>query len=128
MTAPRSLRKGVRKAAQSRWRSKPGSPKSHTQVVRNVAYALLVVALMAGAFVGARMIFDQRKPRDTLADGVGRVIYKLPDGVNCRRVLFDSVSGQIRESETSPCEDTKKSEPPRASRRSQYGFTWGGRQ
>lgn len=74
-----------------------------------IASALFFVLIAAALLLGGRAaIAPLLQPAAPLRDArrTGDVVYTMPDGVFCRHLTFDNVTGNIREGSLEPCVNT----------------------
>ena len=92
-----------------------------------VVCAAFVALLGAASFFSVRMTAPAPQPEATAAQSAAsRGFFALPDGKNCRQVLFDRDTSDIIESVTRPCDSIAHgaaARPPYAPIRSE--FSWG---
>jgi hypothetical protein len=106
-------------AIATSWLAAPPPDQERTLSVRTVVvcaiFALLLLA--AGTLIGVRMATEAAGNEASGATGIGRVLYTLPGGAECRHVLFDNTSAEVSEGKTVPCEGIGR-EPISAAQRS----------
>jgi hypothetical protein len=93
-------------AGATSWLGATPPGQERTLPVRTVVvcaiFALLLLA--AGALIGVRMAAQAAGNEASGASGIGRVLYTLPGGAECRHVLFDNASAEVSDGKTVPCE------------------------
>jgi hypothetical protein len=88
-----------------------------------IVTSTFLVLLAGGLLIGGHAAIDPllhsiiEAPE---ANGVGHVVYTMPDGIYCRHVAFDNVTAELTESAIEPC----KNDIAARGRHAGAGFTW----
>jgi hypothetical protein len=88
-----------------------------------IVASLFFVLLAASLLIGGHAALDpllQSAVVARQAEGVAEVVYTMPDGVFCRHVSFDNVTGGVSERPLEHCQNDIAGQRPRSPR----NFAW----
>jgi hypothetical protein len=88
-------------------------------IVSSVFLVLFAAALLIGGHAAIDPIL-QSAVGARQSQGVGAVVYTMPDGIFCRRMSFDNVTAEITEAGIERCKSDIAGPRPHAAR----GFAW----
>jgi hypothetical protein len=104
-----------------------GQPQMYDERMKSARVAivssLFLVLLGAGVLFGGHAAIDPLLKSAMEArenQGIGAVLYAMPDGIFCRHVSFDNVTAQVSEGSLERCAKDPAGERPRLS----AGFGW----
>jgi hypothetical protein len=110
--------------ALARRRFRARQDDERTKSARVVIVSSLFFVLLAGALlVGGHAALDpllQSAAEAREAEGVGDVVYTMPDGIFCRHMSFDNATAQVTEGALERCPNDIVGQRQRSSR----NFTW----
>jgi hypothetical protein len=109
--------------ASSRARRNEGRVNSLALIVTT---SLLFVLVISALLVGHNAVFGPFLNRETSAadrNSIGDIVYTMPDGVFCRHMSFDNVTGAVRESGMERCAELSEGPEPGGS----TTFKWNAR-
>jgi hypothetical protein len=92
-----------------------------TRVV--IVSSLFLVLLAAALLLGGHAAIDpllQSAAAARQAQGIGDVVYTMPDGIFCRRMSFDNVTAEVAEGGIERCAKDIAEDRPHPNR----GFAW----
>jgi hypothetical protein len=88
-----------------------------------IVSSLFLVLFAAALLIGGHAAIDPILQSAVVArdsQGVGEVVYTMPDGIFCRRMSFDNVTAEITEAGIERCQTDIAGSRPHATR----GFAW----
>lgn len=90
-------------------------------ITMSMLFVLVSAAVMVGGRVAVAPLLRQAAAARE-AQGVGEVVYAMPDGVFCRHMAFDNATANVTENAVERCPN-----PPAAVRAGAAKFEWGRR-
>jgi hypothetical protein len=109
------------RASKIHWRRIDGDDATSARAV--IVSSVFLVVLASALLVGGHAAIDpllQSALAARDAQGVGDVVYTMPDGVYCRHLSFDNTTAEVAESAIERCPNDIR---PRV--RSSRNFAWG---
>lgn len=104
-------------------RSRRDEDRAHSLgliVTTTLLFVLFAAAIMFGGHAAIAPLLNRASAaRD--ANGKGDIVYTMPDGVFCRHLSFDNVTGEVTEGAIEPCQDSMDA----AAGGSSSKFKWG---
>jgi hypothetical protein len=108
-------------------RHKQSRVRERRAIMMRVAIACTAFALLValGWYIGTQAPHASEQQETTAAKvaakRVGRIVFELPDGTNCRYVDFDNTTGRTGAEATAVCEDVDRKRPAQPT----TAFSWG---
>jgi hypothetical protein len=88
-----------------------------------IVSSLFFVLIAAGLLIGGHAAIDpilQSTAAERESQGLGAVVYMMPDGIYCRHMSFDNVTAQVTEGAMGHCQGDVGWERPEGTR----PFSW----